>query len=102
MGMRTVALLINDIAHEWQDDNYLGTKIMVKSVSRNEGFPFLYGDVLPYEHADTTSLVLIDGYNMKVVAQSHYKPKEPIEVALLREMADKLGYRIVKKSKPKE
>jgi len=108
MGFRTVVVLSNDQAHEWENDPELGKKIMhaaaVKTYDRDrEGHwhaarhPFQYGDIVEQVHADTQTLAVLDGYGGKPVAYTHWhrgSTPEGTELALLKELANKLGYRV--------
>lgn len=98
MGFRTVVVLNNDKADEWESDPYLGEKIMAAASYRENYFP--YGKIVEQVHADTQSLISLDGYAGDVVASTHWHRGQSDEVrnlALLKDMAEHMGYRISKK-----
>ena len=108
MGFRTVVLLANDLAHEWQNDPELGKKIARDmnyiNDSNERGTLGSYGRVIECTHADSQTLMQIDSLHGTPVAHGHWhrgqKP-EDATLALLRDMADRLGYRISKKPEGK-
>jgi len=56
-------------------------------------------------HADTHSLIIASGYSAHPAAHTHWfhdQTKEEMEIGLLKTYAEKLGYRVVKKSTKKE
>jgi hypothetical protein len=99
MGFRTVVVLNNDQAHEWENDPTLGRKIWLAAASNGrEWLP--YGDIVEQVHADTQTLAVLDGYSGWPVAYTHWNRGQTDEVrnlALLKELADKMGYRVSKK-----
>jgi hypothetical protein len=106
MGFRTVVVFNNDQASEWQNDPELGKKI-ASGTYRSDTFTPLNqigGHVLECVHADTQTLAILDGYNGRAAAHTSWyagQTKEMLEQALLRELADKLGYYISKKPQTK-
>ncbi len=107
MDFRTIPLLVNDLAHEWGNDPELGQLIQRAMNYTHDKDPEAarignYGYVLECTHADTQTLLAIDGYRGKAVAHSFWR-RDDHEAAmherLLRDMADRMGYRLVKKSK---
>lgn len=107
MGFRTVVVLNNDLSQEWENDPELGKKIWQGSwhLGRADASDrFQYGQVIEQVHADTQTLAVLDGYGGKPVAYTHWNREQTDEVrnlALLKELADKMGYRISKKPKKK-
>lgn len=106
MGFRTVVVLNNDQASTWENDPELGKKIardMFRSVEeRYTPLELIGGKVLECVHADTQTLAVLDGYGGKPVAYTHWnrgQTDEARNLALLKELADKMGYRISKKPK---
>lgn len=103
MGFRTVVVLFNDQASEWENDPSLGKKISHAKnfatgrslgVGKND---IGYGRVVECAHADTQTLAVLDSYNMTQIAHSHWNPNDKdVELKLLKEAAEKLGYKIVK------
>lgn len=104
MGHRTVVVLSNDRAHEWKNDPELGNKISTAAayLSHNPNYYFPYGEVVEQVHADVQTVAVLDGYGGTAVAHGNWRQNESEEdknLRLLKEFADKLGYRVVKKSK---
>jgi hypothetical protein len=105
MGSRTVVLLYNDHCSEWQNDPDLGKKIAVGmnyTHDKEWGNPsdLHYGRVVECTHADTQTIALLDSYRMTPLVHSFWRRDETDadkHVRLLKELADKLGYRVVKK-----
>jgi len=100
MGYRTVVMLSNDRAHEWANDPELGQKInlAMNSVGHKERSDLGYGRVVECVHADTVTLATLNFYEgFSPLAYTGYTDKNP-EVNLLKQAADSLGYRLVKKS----
>jgi hypothetical protein len=98
MGYRTVVMLNNDMMHEWANDAELGSKIRRFVLGRDKDLGRGFGSVVEVTHADTRTLCILDHYqNFTPVAFNSWPNKD--DVALLKEAADKYGYRLVKKSK---
>ena len=100
MGFRTVVMLNNDQAHEWQNDPLLGQKIVagMNHISDEVGSisDMGYGRVVECQHADTVTLVRLGFYKrFEPLAYGSYKTDN---LDLLKEAAATLGYRLVKKS----
>lgn len=107
MGYRTVLVLNNDQSSAWGNDPDLGKKIQnaasMKSFSTKEHY-FPYGSIIEQVHADTQTLAVIDSIGGDAVAYTHWTPsqtEESLKLQLLKDFADKMGFRLVKKSKPK-
>lgn len=108
MGFRTVVILINDQASEWENDPELGKKIMqaasMKSYGGDGGKDLAraalpYGEIVEQCHADQQTLVALDGYNSTPVGYGCWHPNQTPEqrdLQLLKSMAEKLGYRLSK------
>jgi hypothetical protein len=104
MGFRTVVIFDNDRASEWQNDPELGKKIMhaMHGDRLTSGAPF--GSVVECTHADSQSLIVIDSFSFTYLASSQWRSGESDEdrdLRLLKEAANKRGYRLTKKSKAK-
>jgi hypothetical protein len=106
MGFRTVVLLENDRASEWENDPTLGKKIVHASmfasarIEASDKASFVGGRVLECTHADTQTLAVLDSYNMDALAHSNWQrgqTAEDVAIQLLRQAADKLGYTLSKK-----
>ncbi len=112
MGFRTVVMLNNDWCTEWENDPELGKKISQAMnycrppSPRHHLNPLgQYGRVVECVHADTQTLVRLDHYQgFDAMAQTWrtFGPSTDEDMLdLLKEAADKLGYRMVKKSAKK-
>lgn len=110
MGYRTVVMLNNDWAHEWIKDPELGEKISIAMNRVNRDHPRSqalgqYGRVVECVHADTQTLARLDHYEgFEVLSQTWrtFGPSTDEDMLdLIKEAADKLGYRLVKKSAKK-
>jgi len=109
MGFRTVVVLNNDLTNEWENDPELGRKIfLAASMSQFGGDKdrarrtFPYGETIEQVHADTQTVAFLDGYGGKAVAWSHWyrnQTEDQKNLAMLKALADKLGYRVSKKPK---
>lgn len=102
MGFRTIITLNNDYADRWERSPDLGRKIMALSAAREDRI-YAAGiglSLVECTHADTQSLIIADGYAAKATAYSWWRRDQTIEqrdLALLKEFADRLGYRVSKK-----
>ena len=110
MGFRTVVVLSNDRADEWMNDPDRGKNIMTAASLKSTGYadkypdPLPYGEIIEQVHADEQSVVFFDGYRGEVRAHGHWhrgQTQEQKDEALLKALADKLGYRVLKKPAPK-
>lgn len=108
MGFRTVVILNNDRADEWENDPLLGKKIAhdMNYVHDRDRATDLegYGRVIECAHADNQTLMLIDSLRGDAVAHSFWsrtETPEQMKVKMLRDMADRLGYTIVKRRETK-
>ena len=111
MGYRTVVLLENDRASEWEKDPELGRKIAIAmnhaSSTRVDSNPedraqLPYGRVVACHHADTQVIGVFDSYSFKPMAFSHWYAREDDEamkLKMLKAAAEEMGYRLVKRSK---
>lgn len=102
MGFRTVVVLINDLAHEWENDPELGRKIFMaasmKQCGGGEGLQ--YGTTIEQVHADTQTVAFLDGYRGTAMAHRHWyngQTEDQKNLELLKALAERLGYRVVKK-----
>jgi hypothetical protein len=109
MGFRTLVLLQNDHCSDWQDDPELGRKIMIgMNHTHDKGWntpaDLRYGRVVQCCHADEQTVALIDSYHFHPLVHSFWRRGEAEadrDVRLLKELADKLGYRVSKKPEAK-
>ena len=103
MGFRTIVALSNDRSSDWERNPDLGREIMMLSASREDrtGSASRIGlELVECTHADTQSLIIADGYTAKAVAFGHWhrgQTTEQRDLALLKDLADRLGYRVSKK-----
>jgi hypothetical protein len=102
MGFRIVLALSNDRAHEWENDPELGKKIFAAAAAKSFGTgrdPLPYGEIIEQVHADTQTVAILDGYGGEAKAWSHWsrgQTQEQRDVACLKALAEKLGYRVSK------
>lgn len=104
MGFRTVVVLYNDQASTWEADAELGKKIARAMNSAMGHTPdreadLGYGKVVECTHADTQTLAVLDGYGFQSLAYDHWwanKTDEELQLRLLKEAAEKLGYRLTR------
>lgn len=110
MGFRTVVMLSNDHAHEWSKDPELGQKIRhamnnthSKEVYGPQSSWIGYGRVVECTHADVQTLVRLDHYTgfepLSYTSRSSGPSNEEDLVRLLKDAADKAGYRLVRKAR---
>jgi hypothetical protein len=103
MGFRTIVALSNDRSSDWERDPELGRKIQMLSASREDRWNLDVQQGLTLvecTHADTQSLIIADGYGAKSVAFTNWhsgQTEDQRDLALLKDLADRLGYRVSKK-----
>lgn len=107
MGFRTVVVLNNDRASEWEYDPELGRKIFLAGSAKSFGGDedrarqyLPYGEVVEQVHADTQTVAFLDGYSGKPMAYEFWRrgqTEEQKNLAMLKSLADSLGYRVSKK-----
>jgi hypothetical protein len=108
MGFRTVVMLSNDMAHEWQNDPSLGKKISHAAsfandrAHRDRASVGGYGQVVECCHADQQTLAMLDGYTAFTYVESQSWARgdddDSAAIRLIKRAAEKFGYRLVKKS----
>ncbi|KVP17151.1 hypothetical protein [Burkholderia ubonensis] len=107
MGFRTLVLLYNDEAGKWSNDPTLGKQIMHASSHAMGAIPGpdsrleCGGRVVSCQHADSQTLAVVSSYNYFPLSHGHWHPGQQVEdmkLRLLKDAADALGYRLVKKS----
>jgi hypothetical protein len=95
MGLNTACIIRNDFLHQLRDDPKLGEKIWGAVVSRGRGEYHGQGfDVLPSCHADYIQVVAIGGNTIRRLGYGGDYKADDIEI--LRNLASRMGYRIVK------
>lgn len=105
MGYRTLVILYNDQASQWENDPELGKKIAramshAMGATRDRDSHLGYGQVVECAHADTQTLGIVNCYDFKPVAHGHWyrgQADEAMQLQLLKDAADKLGFRLTKK-----
>lgn len=105
MGFRTVVVLNNDRAHEWEHDPKLGEKIWEASCYLGrERERFQYGQIVEQVHADVQTVALLDGYGGRAVAHDHWHghiDPEEHKLKMLKRFAAEMGYSVRKKPQKK-
>lgn len=107
MGFRTVVMLNNDTAHQWEDDPKLGQKIAqaMNGAGQFNGTNSIdnYGHVVECVHCDSQTIAVLSEYSnfAPIGARGWNKGEtdEEVKIALLKAAAEKLGFSLVKKSK---
>ena len=107
MGYRTVVVLYNDQAHEWENDPELGKKIAraMSYVNDRDRSDLHYGKVVECTHADTQTLAVLDGYSFTPVAYGMWQRLDKFDdivQRLMKAAAEKLGFTLSKKRKTAE
>jgi hypothetical protein len=103
MGYRTIVAFSNDRSSSWERDPELGRKISALAASRgdwNSEASCIGLTLVECEHADTQSLIVADGYEAKTVAYTNWRQgqtNDQRDLALLKDLADRLGYNVSKK-----
>lgn len=106
MGYRTVVMLYNDQAGQWTNDPDLGLKISRKmnfamgTATKPQEVDLSYGRVIHCQHADCQELGVFDSYRFTPLAAGAWRPGEETEamaLRMLKEAAEKIGYRLVKR-----
>lgn len=103
MIFRTIVCLFNDQMHDWSRDPYLGSNIIsaasVPPRDNQHTRVSNYGYILEVTHADTQRLAVLDSYSMKTLALGNWSTgglEKQRDLALLKQAAEKLGYKLVK------
>lgn len=107
MGYRTLVLLHNDRASEWEKDETLGRKIAIgmndamglRGPGRFSAADLGYGTVVQCTHADTQTLAIVDSYSFTPIVHSFWRQgqtQQEIQKKLLELAAAELGYKLVK------
>lgn len=107
MGHRTVVILSNDRASEWENDPELGKKIaraMNHATGGRHDNPKAdlgYGQVVECAHADCQTVAIIDSLSMTPLHHGSWRRGETDEAMLerlFRETAEQLGFEVKKKA----
>ena len=109
MGFRTVVVLSNDRASEWEHDAELGRKIFLAGSMHSFGGDerraragqiLTCGEIVEQVHGDVQTVAFLDGYGGRAMAQSHWsmsQTEDQKNLQMLKAVADSLGYTISKK-----
>jgi len=104
MGFRTVVILYNDQASDWENDPTLGKQIAqamhhVNDTSIFSKANFGYGKVVECTHADNETLAIVESYSYHPISHSNWFPGKllpDIKLDFLKNLARDLGYRLHK------
>lgn len=99
MGLNTACIIRNDFLHEIEEDAKFGKRVAdaVRYASHPERAPY-HGqgfDVLPCSHADYIQVVAIGGNSIRRLGYGGTWTAD--DEAVLRQLADSMGFRVVKK-----
>lgn len=100
MGYNTAAIIRNDFIHEIEEDPDFGKKV-AQAVRANgdERFMRYHGqsfDILPSCHADYVQVIAISGNTIRRLGYGGSYRND--DEAILRALADSMGYRLVAKT----
>ncbi len=115
MGFRTVVIFNNDLCSDWSKDPKLGEKISVAMnyVSANDPAEAGHGvQVVQCCHSSVATLMVVEGHQATAEAISTREAVSPREAKnqdvtkllkerLLADMADQMGFKLVRKKKKK-
>jgi hypothetical protein len=101
MGFNTACLILNDQLHSLAKMPDLGRNIELSVVTAERGHPERQHHTsgfkpLPSCHADTVQIVAVGGNRIFELGCGHWQDEPE---ALLRKLADQMGFRIVRKAK---
>ena len=106
MGFNTTVMLLNDRLHDIERDTTLGTQIAtdVSRLGLADSYRTLqYGKVIETHHNSSMSIVAV-GHNMGITlghavieGGDLVNALEEAKVDMLKQLADSLGYRLVKR-----
>jgi hypothetical protein len=112
MGFNTTVVILNDALHDIEDDKDFGAKLVSAILSlsvKNGPVDVRAGNhcnaalVVETHHADMLVPVVVGGNwgtEIKDAAMYYENTDEARSWQLLQNLAEKLGYRLVKKAKP--
>lgn len=111
MGFNSSVFISNDSLHEIESDPKFGEKL-AQAIQRHYAsntpvyidteFRSQVACVMSCSHADNTTVIAVGGNHSTVLGEiynngNHSKPEDQIK--LLKALAEKMGYRLVKKTK---
>jgi hypothetical protein len=113
MGFNSTVVVMNDALGDIEKDPEFGKKlsdaILHLSVDRSPqdvsaGCSVNAATVIETHHADQTSLIAVGGnYGTELCGVYNYRHhEEKVQVMILEALADKLGYKIIKKPKKRK
>lgn len=99
MGFNTAMIVLNDTVHQIRNDPKVGEAIYLGAINAERGQYMPHGlQTLPSCHADTMQIIALGGNTLRAIGYGRWDDDDE---TLLRRLANKLGYRIVRKaSKP--
>ena len=97
MGLNTAMMVLNDHLHEIENDPLFGKKVHDAICGAWGREPYTHGfNVLQSHHADGLNIVAVGGNTIRSLGWSSYSADDE---TILRDLARKHGYRLVKKAK---
>lgn len=110
MGYNSVVLVLNDCLGDIEKDKDFGNKISgaVSALHNNNQIDIHSGccvnaaTAISCQHADITQIIAVGGNCASVLGNvygSRNHHKEEGQIAILKQLADKFGYRLAKKPK---
>ena len=108
MGLNSTVIILNDGLHEIQEDKEFGAKVAaaIQKLRPNQAEVIGSGShsnvayVVETHHADNTAIIAVGGNhasNLGVTFKTTHHHKEDVQIDILKQLADRLGYRLVKK-----
>lgn len=103
MGFNTACLILNDQLHRMKEDPKIGESIQLSVLTAGrktarDGDALEHRtvafDCLPAVHADVVQVVRIGGNRIDLMGTGNWRDDD---LALLRKIADQMGYRLSKK-----
>lgn len=106
MGINTTVLILNDYLHDIEKDEGFGFRLSGGIQAHNLGSKSdLYighgTKIISSVHADYSSLLVVgENTGSRLAISKNYKiPESDVNLELLKQAADNLGYKLIKKSK---
>lgn len=113
MGLNSTLIILNDGLHQISEDKDFGQKVADAIQKVRHGKPEVISSgshanvayVVETHHADYTSIVAVGGNHATQIGTTHgttHHHKDETQIEILKQLAEKMGYRLVKKRKTKE